>query len=459
MRAQPAEIFGTSQQCSRCPQVRSHFNPRTLPSRCNVGMSDETTPGTRASNGESSIYEGSDGRWHGYVSMGTKEGGRPDRRHVTGQTRAVVVKKVRDLENKRDAGFAPGAGRAPTLTEWLDHWLPNIAARRVRPRTLEGYESTIRLHITPGIGHHRLNRLQPEHLERFYLALEDKGLSSTSALRAHRIISRALKVAMQRGVVGRNVAALVDAPSVRRPETPEPLDVEECKRVLAAAKTRRNAARWTVALAVGLRQSEALGLKWTDLDFERGTLSVRRGLHRVTGVGLVFEEPKTTRSRRVLVLPRQLVEELLDHKAAQERERLEAEEYWTEHGLVFTNSLGGPVDDRNDYRDWQQLLRAAKVRRVRLHDGRHTAATLLLAEGVHPRVVMELLGHSQMRTTTDTYSHVMPALAREAADKMGAALFSEAQGADGARKARKKAKKGKKKCQGSAPVRQVSSGR
>ena len=168
---------------------------------------------------------------------------------------------------------------------------------------------------------------------------------------------------------------------------------------------------------------------------------MRRGLHRVAGVGLVFEEPKTERSRRLLVLPDQLVKELRAHRNVQDRERAYAEDLWTEHGLVFTNQLGGPIDDRNDYREWTLLLRAAKVRHVRLHDGRHTAATLLLAEGVHPRVVMELLGHSQMRTTTDIYSHVLPALAREAADKMGAALLSPAERGP---KRKKKGKRGKK---------------
>jgi integrase len=272
----------------------------------------------------------------------------------------------------------------------------------------------VRLHIRPALGHHRLDRLQPEHLEAFYLAMEAKGLSASTALRAHRIVSRALKVAEQRGKVGRNVAALVDAP----------------------------AARWTVALAVGLRQSEALGLMWDDIDLEKGTLHVRRGLHRVTGQGLVFEEPKTERSRRLLVLPHQLVAELRAHRKEQDAERAASEGYWTDHGLVFTNELGGPLDDRNDYRSWLKLLRAAKVRRIRLHDGRHTAATLLLAEGVHPRVVMELLGHSAMRTTTDTYSHVMPALAQQAADKIGTALWGAPQPPA---KVKKKAKGGKAK--------------
>ena len=405
-------------------------------------MAKTSTGGGRASNRESSIHEGGDGRWHGWVTMGTKDGGAADRRHVTGKTRAVVSRKVRELEKQREAGNVAQAGKAPTLAEWLDHWLTNIASRRVRTLTLQGYEASVRLHINPAIGHHRLDRLQPDHLEKFYLALEDKGLTSTTALRIHRIISRALKVAMQRGVVGRNVATLVDAPALRRPETPEPLDIEECHRVLAAAKKRRNAARWTVALALGLRQSEALGLKWTDIDFERGTVAIRRGLHRVAGQGLVFEEPKTDRSRRQLVLPQQLVEELIAHRKAQERERAESDGYWTDTGMVFTNELGGPIDDRNDYREWRALLRSAKVRPVRLHDGRHTAATLLLANGVHPRVVMELLGHSQMRTTTDIYSHVLPALAREAADTMGAALFGEA---EPAAKPKKKSKGSKKK--------------
>jgi integrase len=314
--------------------------------------------------------------------MGTKEGGLPDRRHVTGKTRAVVAKKVRGLETRRDAGLAAQAGRPPTLGEWMDHWLTHIAARRLRPRTLDSYQTTVRLHLRPGLGHHRLDRLQPEHLEAFYLAMENKGLSAATALRAHRILSRALKVAQQRGKVGRNVAVLVDPPSAKRPVTPQPLDVEECRRVLAAAKQGRNAARWTVALALGLRQSEALGLMWGDIDLDKGTLVVRRGLHRVPGQGLVFEEPKTESSRRLIVLPKQLLLELRAHRDEQKTERAESEGYWSDHGLVFPNELGGPMDDRNDYRAWVRLLRTAKVRRIRLHDGRHTAATLLLVRRV-----------------------------------------------------------------------------
>jgi integrase len=193
--------------------------------------------------------------------------------------------------------------------------------------------------------------------------------------------------------------------------------------VIAAAQTPRNAARWTVALAVCLRQSEALGVRWADVDLEKGALSVRRGLHRVGGQGLVYEEPKADRSRRTVALPAQLVEALRAHRAAQLEERIAAGPLWQDHDLVFAQPNGRPIERKSDWRSWKALLREADVRVVRLHDGRHTAATLLLSEGVHPRVVMEVLGHAQMRTTTDTYSHVMPALGRDAADRMGSALW------------------------------------
>jgi integrase len=139
-----------------------------------------TSKDRKRASGESSIYRDDDGRWHGFVSMGQKENGRRDRRHVSGAKRADVVAKVRAIEAKRDAGMVDAAGRAPTVGEWLDHWLDNIASRKVRARTLESYRSTVRLHLRPGIGHHRLDRLQPEHLERLYAGLADKGLSPAS---------------------------------------------------------------------------------------------------------------------------------------------------------------------------------------------------------------------------------------------------------------------------------------
>jgi integrase len=377
----------------------------------------------RASNGESTIYKGTDGRWHGYVSVGFKLDGALDRRHVSSKSRGVVVTKVRELERKRDDGTVSTTA-APTVGAWLEHWLTTIAPRRVRQRTLESYESAVRKRLIPGIGRHRLDRLRPEHLDQLYTALLAAGYSPATVLRYHRILSRALTVAVQRGHVPRNVAALVDPPTQRPSDLATALDLDETRAVLEAATTVRNSARWTVALALGLRQSEALALQWKDIDLLNNTLTVRRSIHRVRGGGLIYEEPKSKRSHRTLALPLPLVAELHRHKALQLGERTLAGSEWHDEDLVFAQANGRPIDKKTDYDDWMRLLQKAGVRHVRLHDGRHTAATLLLTENVHPRVVMELLGHSQMRTTMDIYSHVMPALAREAADRMGAVLLT-----------------------------------
>src|SRR3954447_23205334 len=381
----------------------------------------------RASNGESTIYKGADGRWHGYVSVGFRLDGTLDRRHVSSKNRGVVVTKVRELERKRDSGTV-GETSTPTVAWWLEHWLTTIAPRRVRQRTLESYESAVRKHLIPGIGRHRLDRLRPEHLDQLYTALLDDGYSPASVLRHHRILSRALTVAVQRGHVPRNVAALVDPPAQRQSDLATTLDVDEARAVLESATTVRNSARWTVALALGLRQSEALALQWKDIDLLNSTLTVRRSIHRVRGGGLIYEEPKSKRSQRTLALPLPLVAELHRHKAAQLGERMLAGSEWHDEDLVFAQANGRPIDKKTDYDDWTHLLQSAGVRHVRLHDGRHTAATLLLTENMHPRVVMELLGHSQMRTAMDIYSHVMPALAREAADRMGAVLLTSKAG-------------------------------
>lgn len=377
----------------------------------------------RGAHGRSTIIKRPDGRWHGYVSMGSTGGGKRERRHMSSVSRSVVVAKVRELEKKRDAGLRHAAGESMRLEEWLDYWINSIAPARIRPRTLASYHNSVRRHIVPFLGKRRLDQLTPEDIEKWHSELLAKGWSPATVLRVHKILHRALRVAMQRERVSRNVVSLVDPPRQRPTETPLPFDVDECRKVLAAAEGRRNEARWTVALALGLRQSEALGLQWRDVDLDAGRLTIQRSLHRVDGGGVIFEEPKTPRSRRTIALPQPLVAALRAHREQQDLERHRAGSEWDEIGLIFTQPNGRPIDKKSDWDAWKQLLQDAGVRHIRLHDARHTAATLLLSAGVHPRVVMDLLGHSQMRTTTDIYSHVMPALAQEAAERMSAALW------------------------------------
>jgi integrase len=312
-----------------------------------------------------------------------------------------------------------------TVAIWMEYWLTNIASTRVRPRTLEGYRSILRRHIAPHIGHKPLEALRPEDVELLYSGLRQNGLSASSLLRVHRVLSRAMKIAMQRQHVNRDVTRLVEPPPQRRSNVALPLTLNEARRVLTAAATERNAARWSVALALGLRQSEALALRWSDVDFERQSLTVRRTIHRVKGRGLVYDEPKSESSRRTVALPQELANALLRHQFQQREEQAAAGDAWQDEDLLFAQPNGRPIDRHSDYMLWRRLLDAAGVGARRLHDARHTAATLLLAEGVHPRVVMDLLGHSQMRTTMDIYSHVMPALAREAAQRMGRTLLAD----------------------------------
>ena len=376
---------------------------------------------TRGARGESTILFGEDGRWHGYVSMGLKAGGDRDRRHVAAAKRADVVAAVRRLEEQRDAGIVLIGGRTMTMGQWMPLWLDTIASRRIRPSTSAGYRSCLK-RIVSQLGHHRLDRLQPEHLEGFYAELEKEGLASTTVLMHHRVISRALKVALQRGRIARNVATLVDAPTARRMEV-EPLTADEARRVLKATTSLDNGARWSVALALGLRQGEALGLQWPDLDLEAGTVTIRRALQRQTGKGLVLVEPKSRAGRRTIMLPEPLRQLLIAHLVWQNDQRAAAGEAWEEHGFVFAQPNGRPIDARRDLLNWKALLAAAEVRDARLHDARHTAATLLLQQGVAARVAMQVLGHSQITLTLGTYSHVVPELAKDAADRMGRALW------------------------------------
>jgi integrase len=230
---------------------------------------------SRQPNGASSVYQGNDGYWHGRVTVGVRDDGRPDRRHVQARTKAEVTAKVRDLERQRDNRTIRKPGRAWTVAEWLTHWVENIAAPFVRENTLAGYRVAVNKHLIPGIGAHRLSRLEPEHLERLYVKMMMSGSSPGTAHQAHRTVRTALNEAVRRGHITRNPAVFAKAPRISEDEV-EPYSIEEVKSILDAAQHTRNSARWALALALGLRQGEALGLKWSDVDLVNGTLVVRR---------------------------------------------------------------------------------------------------------------------------------------------------------------------------------------
>jgi integrase len=381
--------------------------------------------GTRAPNMTASVYAGSDGRWHGRVTMGVRDDGKPDRRHVSAKTEAEVTRKVRELEKDRDAGRVKRPGRAWTVEKWLTHWLDNIAAHNVRPKTYAGYQTAVKRHLIPGIGAHRTDRLQPEHLEKLYAAMRAKKLKPATVHQVHRTLRAALNEAMRRGQIVKNPALVAKAPRLVEEEI-EPFTVEEAQRILQSTAVRRNGVRYALALALGLRQGEALGLQWRDVSSENGTLTIRRAIQRHTwrhgcggtcggkrgadcpqrrGGGLVVVDTKSRAGRRVMGVPPLLMRALLEHRRAQDKERELAAELWHEGDWVFAQPIGKPIDPRADYRDWCDLLKEAQVREARLHDARHTAATMLLVLKVPTRAVMDVMGWSQASMAT-RYQHV-----------------------------------------------------
>ncbi|MEH0528297.1 site-specific integrase [Streptomyces stelliscabiei] len=400
-------------------------------------------------DGASSIYFGKDGYWHGRVTVGVCDDGKPDRRHVSSKvSEAEVIKKVRALEKQRDEGKVRKPGRPWTVQAWLLHWVEEIAKPSVRENTYAGYEVAVRVHLIPGVGAHRLDKLEPEHLERFYTKMQVNGSKAATAHQAHRTMRTALNHALRRGHVTRNVATLAVPPRIEEEEV-EPYDIEEVQRLLSEAAKLRNSARWSIALALGLRQGEALGLRWSDVDLQNGILRVRKNRLRpkyMHGCGgdcgrkpgyckqrvRKNEDTANTKSRagrRVIGVPSELVRLLELHRKEQDRERRLAAYEWRETGFVFTSPVGEPLVPSTDYDAWKRLLTDAKVRDGRLHDARHTAATVLLILGVPERVVMQIMGWSSTAMAA-RYQHVTGGILADVAQRVGGLIWEVAKAAD-----------------------------
>lgn len=414
-------------------------------------MTRKREPGSRRPNGASSIYLGKDGKWHGRVTVGVRDNGRPDRRHIERKTEVEVATAVRELERQRERGKVRRAGRAWTVEQWLTHWVETIAAPAVRPNTLTGYRVAVYNHLIPGIGAHRIDRLQPEHLERLYINLGKKRTRGNTEFKParihqiHRTVRTALGEAMRRGHIAVNPAEITRPPRIPEQEI-IPFTMEEAQRLLAASGEMRNGARFVVALTLGLRKGEALGLKWRDVDFEKRTLTVRRTVQRLNwqhgcssgepcgrryaghcpqrhSGGVVTAEVKSGAGKRTIGLPLPLIEVLKAHRARQEQERQLARTLWVDGDWVFANRLGGLVHPRIDHDTWKALLKKAGVRDARLHDARHTAATMLLLLKVPDRAVMDIMGWAQV-TMTKRYQHITTELTTMIADQVGGLYWS-----------------------------------
>ncbi|MGE3075471.1 MAG: tyrosine-type recombinase/integrase [Dehalococcoidia bacterium] len=376
---------------------------------------------SRARRGAGSIRQRPDGLFEARVSVIDPTTGKTRRRSYYGKTQDEVIGKLAGAIVGRVQGLpAAQDGRRTVRTYLQNEWLPQVRTR-VRASTYAGYEATVRLHIVPTIGNVPLSRLGTRDVRRMLAAMLEPDESGTkraarTAQLTHAILRAALNDAMRDELVGRNVATLVRGPRVDKKPV-DPIGAEEIRKFLEAVRGDRLEALYVCAFTTGARQGELLGLRWSDIDWDAGTLRISHALRRGDRT---FGPPKGDRSLRAVPLTPRALEALEAHRQSQPDFRLLLGKEWK--NLVFTTSVGTPLDGRNVTRMFQAHLERAGIRSQRFHDMRHAAASLMLAEGMHPRAIMETLGHSQIALTMNTYSHVSDAMRREVADAMQRAL-------------------------------------
>lgn len=411
----------------------------------------------KRANGEGTITKRSDGRYAAAAYVYRPDGTRV-RKWVYGKTRAEVRNQLTEMQEKTRQHL-PAVTSSMPLSTYLDYWLTLVAPHRLKPATLASYEPVVRLYLLPALGRKRLNRLNPADVRKFLAEFKEACLcclrgtdkarpedervccavgrccnrrpSARTVQYAHAVLRSALQQAVREELIARNVARIVETPKVPHQEV-RPLERGEVLLLLKAARDHRLYALWLLLVSTGLRRGEALGLTWDDIDLSAGQLRVRRNLQRLNA-GLVYGTPKTARSLRTIALPASCVVRLRQHREQQEAERSAAGLDWSPaseqpEGLVFTTPTGRATDPRSLNRMLTVLCRKAGIRRIRVHDLRHTAASLMLDQGVAIRTVMETLGHSTISMTMDTYGHVMETTLRDAARKMDEALGNADEG-------------------------------
>ncbi len=314
-----------------------------------------------------------------------------------------------------------------TVGSFLEKWLVDHAASAVTGKTYERYAEICRRHLTPALGHLPLSKLQPLHIQDYYAralrsgALKGGCLSPQTVLHHHRVLRAALHQAVRWQLIVRNPADAADPPKPDRKEM-RALSEEQTARLLQLAEESRLYTPILLAVATGVRRGELLALRWQDVDFEHGTIAVRRAIEQTRTAGIRFKSPKTARSERTVALPSLCVAALRRHKAEQSARKLSLGSAYQDLDLVFAAADGTVWKPDVLTRAYRSLVAGTEFAGLRFHDLRHSHATQLLRQGIHPKVVSERLGHSTIGITLDTYSHVLPGMQEQAASKLDSAL-------------------------------------
>jgi len=361
--------------------------------------------------------------WEITIPLKSDIGGKRKRKFVNVKgKKSDAERKLRELMTTLDKGLPIDTSKL-TVGELLDRWFLDYARVNTKPRTQEGYEVIIRLHLKPPIGSIELPKLQAMHVQGMESDVLASGKSARTVKNIHTVIHVALEYAMRMGLIWSNPAHIVKTPKAAAKEAKVP-SLDDVQRILESSlETPYHAALHFLAFT-GARRGEALGLRWADLDLESSIASIVQTLHRVAGRGLIFDTPKTTKGRRAIALDKHTVSILKAHRGQQAENRLQMGDQWQDFDLVFPGTAGKPLDPSVLTHRFKKIAKKLDVNGVRLHDLRHFHATELLKKGVHPKVVQERLGHATISITLDTYSHVIPSLQAEAAN-----LFADAMNA------------------------------
>ena len=338
-----------------------------------------------------------------------------------GTSKKVADKRLTALLHQFETGcyVKPTKG---TLAELLERWLRDYAYINLSPRTAESYESIIKRHIIPSLGHLNCMQLSPEMVQEYITEkltsgrINGEGGLSAMTVKHHIVcLHTVLQYAVKLGLLFRNPADAVTIPKASRTEM-KIMNEEGIRCFLDIAQNKSFYPIFYLAIFTGMRRSELLALRWQDVDFVNSQLSISRTLHKKRGGSFVFRQPKTEKSRRLVALTPSTIDILNKHREEQVklRKSLDQKEL-CDNDLIFCDYDGSPISPDRVTQNWIKTARAANIHGVRLHDARHTHASLMLKQGVHPKIVQERLGHSSIQVTLDTYSHVTPGLQENAA--------------------------------------------
>lgn len=375
----------------------------------------------RRGNHEGSIYQRSaDRRWLGVALVGYDQFGKPIRKSVTAKTRNEVVQKLKGLRQRIDEG-QPALESNMRVYELFERWYEDVLRHQVAPSAMNNYRSVATHHVLPTLGNKKVTDLTVTDIDRLLSEKTDLGLSSSSVRRIRAVLSQCLDQGIRWGAVNRNVASLTRTPKTVRTEG-RTLTPDQAKHLINTLKGHRHEALYGLMLVTGIRRGEALGLMWTDLDFTSGVLRIRRQLKREGGA-LVTSDTKSARSRRSINLPAPMLAGLLAHSERQQEEQCAAGRSWIDSGFMFTSLVGSPIEPRNLHREFKKVCERAELGNWHLHELRHSAASLMLAQGIQIQVVSRVLGHASIRMTADVYGHILDPDREAAADVTGAMLW------------------------------------